>query len=96
MWSVCVCVHFTKSVCMCLLTVPQICFNFSAAFQYLIFLQDVFWSQQVKEADECTDPDTRKRKRPRKPVYDTSEVQELLQNYEEASHKVIKLWQYPS
>ena len=51
-------------------------------------VQDVFWSQQVKEADECMDPDTRKRKRPRKALYDTSELQELLRNYEEASQKV--------
>ena len=55
----------------------------------LCFLQDVFWSQQVKEADECADPDTGKRKRPRKALYDASGIQELLKNYAEASHKVL-------
>ena len=58
------------------------------SFSCIMSVQDVFWSQQVKEADECMDPDTRKRKRPRKALYDTSELQELLRNYEEASQKV--------
>ncbi|KAK7107055.1 ribosomal biogenesis protein LAS1L-like [Littorina saxatilis] len=56
----------------------------------LSYLQDVFWSQQVKEADECADPDTRKRKKPHKPLYDAAEIQELLNNYQQASRKSLE------
>ncbi|KAL8562453.1 hypothetical protein ACOMHN_008597 [Nucella lapillus] len=53
----------------------------------LSYLQEVFWSQQVKEADEDTYPDARKRKKSSRSLYKTEEIQGLLLNYQKASYK---------
>ncbi|XP_076445295.1 uncharacterized protein LOC143283098 [Babylonia areolata] len=56
----------------------------------LTYLQDVFWSQQVKEADEVDAPRSRKRKRPAKMLYDMTEIRDLLLIYQKASFQSIE------